>query len=602
MKDIENTDHEIYDKIIELNRNSSAYEYSEDDDSDDDDSQEISIAETWLRHLGSLRRTIRRVLTGKVSLSKRSPSIWVLLILLILALCYISQGTRSSKYDSGDDVGIFGDAGEETNADGDLISKTKISSKIDSPFQIGCRVPAVNEPRANAAFVMLARNSEVEAVVKSMQSMERHFNQWFNYPWVFLNNEPFNENFKRTVKKYTSSKVEFGTIPTDKWNFSEDVDPDEIREHIAGQSDRRIMYGFSESYHKMCRFFSGYFYKHELVKKRDWYWRVEPDVEFYCDLTYDPFIEMEKRNKKYGFTVVIDELYYTIPGLFKETRSFIRNNDIQVGNAWGLFIKDSRYAVGENASKYDGLNSKEDILHAIELNLTLKRFLSMKNKQDLAIAEYNPELMSELFSRSREKPRLYEDRFDLEEYNLCHFWSNFEIARTDLFNSPEYDAYFEHLEASGGFYKERWGDAPVHSLAVGMMLDLDEIHYFRDIGYRHSTLSHCPGNSRRFQVKYEPSETYYQKDLKKDAYWLSPDDHSPNGVGCRCRCPKKTKEIEDSPSACIRFWDEITSDKHQSRNPVDVDYWENEIDSRLTKFLATGGKLGENTIVDALLG
>ena len=28
--------------------------------------------------------------------------------------------------------------------------------------------------------------------------------------------------------------------------------------------------------------------------------RVEPNVEFYCDLDYDPFLYMQENNKKYG--------------------------------------------------------------------------------------------------------------------------------------------------------------------------------------------------------------------------------------------------------------------------------------------------------------
>lgn len=34
----------------------------------------------------------------------------------------------------------------------------------------------------------------------------------------------------------------------------------------------------------------------------EYYWRVEPDVRYYCDLDYDPFLYMKKHNKKYGKT------------------------------------------------------------------------------------------------------------------------------------------------------------------------------------------------------------------------------------------------------------------------------------------------------------
>lgn len=38
----------------------------------------------------------------------------------------------------------------------------------------------------------------------------------------------------------------------------------------------------------------------------------------------------------------------------------------------------------------------------------------------------------------------------------------------------------------------RWGDAPVHSIFASLYLRKDEVHYFHDIGYQHSTYQHCP--------------------------------------------------------------------------------------------------------------
>lgn len=45
--------------------------------------------------------------------------------------------------------------------------------------------------------------------------------------------------------------------------------------------------------------------------------------------------------------------------------------------------------------------------------------------------------------------------------------------------------YFEYLDKAGGFYYERWGDAPVHSIAAALFARKDQIHFFQDIGYRH---------------------------------------------------------------------------------------------------------------------
>ena len=38
---------------------------------------------------------------------------------------------------------------------------------------------------------------------------------------------------------------------------------------------------------------------------------------------------------------------------------------------------------------------------------------------------------------------------------MCHFWSNFEIARLDFFRSKEYEDFFNMMDHSGGFWAER---------------------------------------------------------------------------------------------------------------------------------------------------
>lgn len=134
----------------------------------------------------------------------------------------------------------------------------KISEKHDKVFVTGCLEPQTSGPRANAAFVVLARNSELEGVVQSLKSIERHFNRWFNYPYVFLNDGDFNATFMETVVKYTSGPVEFGKINSSMWGFPDWVDKKVAKEYIAKQDDAAIMYGGMESYHHMCRFYSGW--------------------------------------------------------------------------------------------------------------------------------------------------------------------------------------------------------------------------------------------------------------------------------------------------------------------------------------------------------
>ena len=68
--------------------------------------------------------------------------------------------------------------------------------------------------------------------------------------------------------------------------------------------------------------------------------------------------------------------------------------------------------------------------------------------------------------------------------------------------SKEYIDYFESLDRDGGFFYERWGDAPVHSIAAGLLLKKEEIHFFNEIAYYHIPFTHCPtGEQLRLDLK-----------------------------------------------------------------------------------------------------
>jgi hypothetical protein len=56
--------------------------------------------------------------------------------------------------------------------------------------------------------------------------------------------------------------------------------------------------------------------------------------------------------------------------------------------------------------------------------------------------------------------------------------------------------YFSSLDQDGGFFYERWGDAPVHSIAAATMLKKEQIHFFNEIAYYHVPFTHCPSDEQ----------------------------------------------------------------------------------------------------------
>jgi len=89
--------------------------------------------------------------------------------------------------------------------------------------------------RANATMVMLARNSDMTNAVQSVRRIQDRFNSKFNYPWVFLNEEPFSDEFKKGISNIVDGQVEFGLIPHDDW-----FPPDWIDEEKAAAGRKKL--------------------------------------------------------------------------------------------------------------------------------------------------------------------------------------------------------------------------------------------------------------------------------------------------------------------------------------------------------------------------
>ncbi|CCD23042.1 glycosyltransferase family 15 protein NDAI_0A08900 [Naumovozyma dairenensis CBS 421] len=277
--------------------------------------------------------------------------------------------------------------------------------------------------KPKATFVTLARNKDLSSLLDSIKSMEDRFNHKFQYDWVFLNDDEFTEEFINATSIIVSGTAKYGRIPKEHWSFPEWIDQDKAAAVRKKMKEDKIIYGDSISYRHMCRFESGFFYRHPLLKEYDWYWRVEPQVKFFCDIDYDVFKFMQDNNKKYGFSISMKEYMQTIPTLWDTTKKFLAKNP---------------------------------------------EFIHPNNMLDF-ISDDNG-----------------------ESFNRCHFWSNFEIASLDLWRSEAYSKYFKALDEAGGFFYERWGDAPIHSMAAALFLDRDEIHHFGEMGYYHPPYTACP--------------------------------------------------------------------------------------------------------------
>ena len=189
--------------------------------------------------------------------------------------------------------------------------------------------------KMNATFVSLTRNSDLWDIADSIRNVEDRFNRNYHYDWVFLNDKPFDETFKKVTTALVSGTARYGLIGKEHWSFPDFIDQDKAKAVREDMAERKIIYGDSVSYRHMCRFESGFFFRQPLMNEYEWYWRVEPSIKLYCDIGFDPFAFMAENKKIYSFVISLFEYAETIPTIWDSAKKFMKTypEHIPEGNA-----------------------------------------------------------------------------------------------------------------------------------------------------------------------------------------------------------------------------------------------------------------------------
>jgi mannosyltransferase len=130
---------------------------------------------------------------------------------------------------------------------------------------------------------------------------------------------------------------------------------------------------------------------------------------------------MIEHNKTYGFTIAVKELRETVPNIFRYASAYKRLNNLTSQGLWEMFVEPQDPV--EEPKKDPNPPLPEEIMQSDPGNHAL--------------------------------PRIDPEAMEGEKYNMCHFWSNFEIARLSWFRSKEYNDFFQMMDRSGGFWMER---------------------------------------------------------------------------------------------------------------------------------------------------
>ncbi|KAK7993134.1 hypothetical protein PG991_016313 [Apiospora marii] len=381
----------------------------------------------------------------------------LLLMVLVLSFCIrddpLLPGTTSPVFNLDDESTLFMqpipelvDGYSHKHKQFDPLKWLNKYSHIDPTTLPTKMLLSLQATRPKAALISLVNNSDIVAMMHTVSQVEAQFNskKLHRYDWVFFSNEDFTEEFKAAVLNVSSSRCFFERIPEHHWvvpHWIDDAKFSNARQFLEeGGAEKTWL----ESHHHKSRWNAGLFALESRLQDYEWYWRIEPGVQYTCDIKYDVFRFMHDNNMAYGFNLALLGDARSFPSLWDSTKAFQLSNP--------------------------------EMVHP---------------EADMSWALHTPRDSRDIV-RSASTPAGREIMTEAEEYNNCQFYSNFEIGSLMYFRGLEHQAYFEHLDHLGGFYYERFGDAPVHTLSVNMFLPKRRVWYFHDIGYPHALCPECP--------------------------------------------------------------------------------------------------------------
>ncbi|GLB43264.1 putative glycosyltransferase family 15 protein [Lyophyllum shimeji] len=347
-----------------------------------------------------------------------------------------------------------------------------------SQFSEGLRFPGSSnlqhKERPKGVIVMLLPPARLHQAMLTLRNVEERFNRRLKYPYVLFmvegELEQVTEVQRARIEHITEGRAKFATVLRSQWDLPESLDKSLVEASLQ-------TIGFSHGYRAMCRFYSGelvlpstvmvllrgyvercatpcYFWKHPALVAYDWLWRLDTDIEFHCDVNYDPIERLVENNALYGFVQVSDDADWVQPTLASNVSAFM--------------------ASIHNPSQSDLLDHHDKTPPAFPEDANLA--FVWRGEEGVAKA-------------------LRGEAGNSDWTHRC-MYNNFEISHRSVWESEIYARFFEYLDRTGGFFYERWGDAPIHSFGIAMTLRKDQAFQLKDTGYQHQGWEyHCPAQS-----------------------------------------------------------------------------------------------------------
>ena len=276
-----------------------------------------------------------------------------------------------------------------------------------------------------AAIIYLIQLDDQQALRSSLISLRKHFRPAQSY-MVLLFYDPHERHL--LTSEFRSELLQIAPVQfyeaTTFHDHPAHVDP----QRTAGNADY-----FTTGYRRMCRFWAYGVFQEPVMQTLDYYWRLDTDLSLQQDILHDPFHQAQAAGLQYVYGVTHTDAEFVLTGLWDLTMAYMRKR---------------------------GLHPRS-MLPLVANTLSHEQVSSMP--LDEAI-----------------------DAMTRAGYNALIYYNNFELSVPALWRSQAYMDYFAEVDNAGGIFFYRWGDAPIRTLAVHMLLPPSQVAQWKpSLSYQH---------------------------------------------------------------------------------------------------------------------
>ena len=285
-------------------------------------------------------------------------------------------------------------------------------------------------PKAVITYLIGRRTEHYLDLLDSLEALQVNFLRQYPYPVIVFHEGLGPDEMEKLRGLY--ERLLFHRLDRSFLFPPDHIDEAKVPSIIGGHA--------TVGYRHMCRFFSGTMFNYPLLAPYDWFWRLDSDSFLLAPLTHDPFRRMLDGRFVYGFMGLGREDEYLTTGLWNATTEYMRGK---------------------------GMATPPPLLQ--------QHLESPEQGQGPQEGGASP----------AHSPKM-------GTWDRSYYYTNFEIGHLPFFRGEAYQSYFRHLDAAGGFYYYRWGDAPIRLLGVSMHAAEHSVCHFDDIPYSHKVYVVAP--------------------------------------------------------------------------------------------------------------